>query len=218
MWVAVFKVWHHNSVIMEATRKLEAEATSYYLNLVKKGGKIFVNKVLTAAGRDRKKLIEVIKKDPRLQVLHIDGDQVFYQNTAKYIFHSAVLNSSLFFIKPDIIKGGFEWWYVASWDKAELMKLYKTVGNLKGKATIELVSIRKQKVNVFLEDIFKELTEKQLNAFKLCWKMGYYSMPRKMSLEEIALKLHLPFSTFRDRVRAAESKIMGEMGEKTALL
>ncbi|MFH1443113.1 MAG: helix-turn-helix domain-containing protein [Candidatus Micrarchaeota archaeon] len=218
MWVAVFKVWHHNSVIIEATKKLDAQATSYYLNLVRKGGKILVNKVLTASGRDKGKLIEAIKKDPRLKITHIEGDQVFYQNTAKYIFHSAVLNSSLFFIKPDVIKEGFEWWYVASWDKDELMKLYSTMKKLKGKATIELISIKKQKVNVFVEDIFQELTEKQFEAFKLCWKMGYYSVPRKMSLEEIAEKLHLPFSTFRDRIRAAESKIMGEMGEKTELL
>ncbi len=214
MWVAVFKVWHHDSAIIEATKVLDAEATSYYLNLVKRKGKIYVNKVLTAAGKDKKKLIEAIKRDPRLRILHIEGDQVFYQNTAKYIFHSAVLNSSLFFFKPDIIKGGYEWWYVASWDKKELMKLYYTLKKLKGKATVELISIKRQRVNVFLEDILQTLTTKQFEAFRSCWKFGYYAIPRKMSLEEIAAKLKTPTSTFRERVRAAEMKIMDELGLK----
>ena len=41
--------------------------------------------------------------------------------------------------------------------------------------------------------------------------LGYYSLPKKMTAEEIAVKNKVPRTTFEEHLRKAESKIMRAM-------
>lgn len=213
MWIAEFKVWHANSVVLEATKRLQAECASVYLNLVHRNGKDFVTKVLVASGRDVVQLVEAIKREKRFRVTHVEGNQVFYENTAAGLFHSQVFNTNVFFVKPFVMKNGFEYWTVASWNKDELLNLMKRISKLKSKASIELLSIKRAPVNLFLSALFQQLTRKQLDAFLKAVEYGYYTLPRKISLEQLAQKLGVARTTLRERLRKAESKLLPQLAQ-----
>lgn len=213
MWIAEFKVWHAGSTVLEATEKLDAACASVYLNLLHRSGKDYVTKVMVASGRDEKKLVKAITSDKRYRITYVEGSQVFYENTAAGLFHSHVFNSRVFFVKPFVMKDGFEYWTVASWDKRELLDLMKRIKKLKGQATIELLGIRKAAVNLFLPALFQRLTRKQLDAFLKAVEYGYYTLPRKISLEQLAAKLGTARTTLRERLRKAESKLLPQLAQ-----
>lgn len=208
MWVAEFRVWHANSGILEASKSLNASCASVYLNLTHRKGKDFVTKVLVASGPDAPRMVEAIRHEKRLRVLHVEGNQVFYENTHHNLFHAHVFNSRVFFVKPFAIRGGFEYWTVASWDKRELIALKQRIGKLKGKASIDLLSIIEKPVNLFLPAGFSNLTRRQLDAFLKAVVYGYYSLPREHSLEQLAEKLKVPRTTLREHLRKAETKLL----------
>ncbi len=213
MWIAEFKVWHAGSTVLEASRGLDAACASVYLNLVHHKGRDFVEKVMVISGRDEKKLVAAVLADKRLRINHVEGNQVFYENTSAGLFHSHIFNSKVFFVKPFVIKGGFEYWTVASWDKRELLDLKRRIARLKGKATIQLLSVKKAPVNIFLPALFTQLTAKQLGAFVKAVDHGYYTIPRKVSLEQLSQKLGVARTTLRERLRKAESKLLPQLAK-----
>jgi len=217
MWVAEFKMWHAGSAVLEASKRLDAACSTYYLNLVHRKGKDFVSKVFVAGGRQKKEMLEAIKSDSRLSMTHEEGDQVFYEVQSKNLFHAHVFNSEVFFVKPALIKDGYEFWTVASWDKQALLNLKNKIGKLKGKATVALLSIKKAPVNLFVPALFQQLTAKQLEAFNKAVQYGYYTLPRTISLEQLAKKLGVPRTTLREHLRKAESKLLPKLAQDISL-
>ncbi len=217
MWIAEFKVWHSGSRLLEESRGMDAFCTSVYLNMISRGGKDYVTKVLVAGGRQAVKMVGAIKRDPRLRITHVEGNQVFYENTSKSLFHAHVFNSKVFFVKPFVMKRGFEYWTIASWDKRELLELKKRIARLKGKATIELLSMRRAPVNLFMPALFEKLTHKQLAAFLAAVNGGYYSYPHGASLKQLATRQGVPEATFREHLRKAEAKLLPRLAQDMML-
>lgn len=56
------------------------------------------------------------------------------------------------------------------------------------------------------------LTEKQTEAFLMALESGFYEMPKRATLEQIAQVNRVPRSTFQHHVRKAESKIVEAIG------
>ena len=63
------------------------------------------------------------------------------------------------------------------------------------------------------ETLSRELSKKQLEIFKIAYKLGYYGWPRKVSVKEIAHEIGLDESTAREHLRKAEAKIMPIIAE-----
>jgi len=57
------------------------------------------------------------------------------------------------------------------------------------------------------------LTDRQLEAFDLACRHGYYETPKKISIEELALKLGITPSTCSELLRKAERKLMPILNE-----
>jgi len=117
------------------------------------------------------------------------------------------MTSSIIFLKPILGKNGFEYWTVGSWNKENVSVLVKKIRKIKG-VQIWLMGIKEEPVDVFLPNVFSRLSKKQLSTVKKAMSSGYYSYPRKISLEKLAKLDGLNESTFREHLRKAEAKIM----------
>lgn len=78
---------------------------------------------------------------------------------------------------------------------------------VEGRGQIERHSARPA-MTVSVDDFLGMLTEKQLMALVEATEMGYYAMPKKVTVDEIAEKLKMPRSTFEEHLRKAEIKVM----------
>ncbi|MBI5226038.1 helix-turn-helix domain-containing protein [Candidatus Micrarchaeota archaeon] len=215
MWVAEFKVWHAGSAPREATRLFAATIETHYLNVFQRKGREYMTGVMVMHGAQSEQAMEYVMKayatktfEQGVRNLKREGNQLFYTAPSIRQFHSTILNANVFFIKPQLIRGGTGYWTVAAWEKKHLMDLFHSIDRLpKTKAIIELLSLKQGNAPVFPSSIRQQLTDKQQEAFELACAEGYYSSPRKISLEELAEKTKLPYTTFKDRLRAAEEKI-----------
>ncbi len=207
MWIAELKLKREKSVIVAGSADFDVTIASYYLNVFKKDGKAFVNKVVLVQGPGKEKYLKSVISHFGKKVRCVEGNQVFYQHESLDAFNAQVMNSEVIFIKPIIGKGGYEYWTIASWDKKHLKDLAKKISKGKG-IKVWVLGIRKQLVDLFISNVFEHMTSKQVNSIKTAVTNGYFDYPRKNSLEEIAKKEHLHESTFREHLRKAEGTII----------
>jgi len=208
MWVAEFKVWHKNSHLLEECVDLDASAAAWHLNAFSKGGKLYVMRALYFFGPDKEEFKRRVRNKTTVTIVAEENDQWVYYHPANISFHYAVLDKSVFFLTAPVAHGGLYTWKVGSWTKANLLNLYKRVKKLKGYAKIEMLSIKKENVNLFVPAILARLTELERQAFETAAHEGYYSFPRGASLEQIARRAGINRTTMQYRLRQAEKKIL----------
>jgi predicted DNA binding protein len=211
MWVAKFKVWHANSAAVECSRDFpESQFLTYYLNNFDRGGVTFINKVAIAMGPRKNELLKRLAEDPRIVSSKMDGFQLFHTLRAKDAFHELLFDRSVFFTKPILVRNGFEYWSVASWNKADLTALYERVKALEKqkKALIEMTEIREEPLDLFLPNVLSRLTDKQREALAAAVREGYYDYPRRVSLEQLAKRLGVPRTTLQSHLRKAERALV----------
>ncbi len=211
MWVAEFKVWHTGSAAREATKIFDALIETHYLNVFTQRGKEYVSGAMVYYGRESQHamtyVIDGLKKQGATN-LKREGNQMFYTVPSVKQFHSTVMNPNVFFIRPQVIRGGYGFWTVAAWEKKHLVAFYHALRRLpKHKATVELVALKQDVAPVFPSSIRHALPDKQRDAFERACAEGYYASPRRISLEELAEKTGIAYTTFKDRLRSAEEKL-----------
>ena len=211
MWIAKFKVWHADSAAVDVSRDFpESQFLTYYLNNYDKNGTTFINKVAITMGPRKSELIRRLAEDPRLVSFKMEGAQLFYTLRAKDAFHELLFDRTIFFTKPILVRNGFEYWTVASWNKADLTALYARVKALEKqkKALIEMNEIREQQLDLFLPNVLSRLTDKQRDALSAAVREGYYEYPRRTSLEGLAKRLGVPRTTLQSHLRKAERALV----------
>ncbi len=206
MWLARFKVWH-DSIIAPFTEGLNVTATVHYLNFFKKGKTFYNNKVAVFSGADWPEAVKRLKKGFRYELLEVDENKCFFRVPELGAFHTVALSSEVFLTQPIFFKDGYQYWEVASYDKKAIHDVYTKIKKLKGNA--EILSLKKAKHIVFAaEPLIGRLSDKQREAFNLAYVNGFYAVPRRKSLEKIALAARIPYTTFRERLQRAESTLM----------
>lgn len=208
MWIGKFKVWHEESLAMQASEGLNAQALTFLLGMYSEKGRIFQNRVAYFEGRDKETFKKRFVSDPRLRLEKLDKDQLVYSLPASEVSHVESLDRNVFFIKPVLVKDGCAHWTVASWEKKHLTGLYRRLCRKSPSVKAELVSLTKGAPNVFLPSALATLTDLQRQALDLAVKEGYYEYPRRMDLEAIAKKHNIARTTLQSHVRKAERKIM----------
>ncbi|MFH1258093.1 MAG: helix-turn-helix domain-containing protein [Candidatus Micrarchaeota archaeon] len=210
MWVAEFKVWHETSETMKLTAKYDVVVTSIYLNEYKKGGKTYVTKALAVYGPDWREYVAMLAKhEKRYNIRRIEGNHIYFTIPYNsYSYHTLVMDEELFFVKPFILKGGHEYWFVGSWDKRNLLRLKDRIGKKSEHAKIQLLKLKEQPVDFFVPDILEKLPAKRKEVLKKAVEMGYYSFPRRINLKMLAKRLHISPATIREHLRLAENEIL----------
>lgn len=214
MWIARFKVWHtQSSARLTAGKNVEWNA--YFLNSYYKGKKLFVNRLALLRGSDSAWLMEKMKTEKWVQIKWMEENTVLFSHEVSNSFHTLFSDGTIFFLKPIIVKNGFEYWEVASWEKKFIDAFYQRVKKVGRKtATIELLELKTRPVSAFFSLAASDLTPKQLQALKKACAAGYYEVPRKTNLEDLADKIGEPRTSLQDLVRRAEKAIIPSVVEE----
>lgn len=69
-----------------------------------------------------------------------------------------------------------------------------------------------------VDELFGELTNRQLAALQIALENGYYEQPRKCSISELAEQTTVARATFEEHLRKAENKLVTNAGQFIRLL
>lgn len=206
MWVGKFKIRHKGCWIIPRTLKYDIEEFGYTLNLFEQKGQKYHTNISWIKGseKEKKKFFRSLKNDDRIIKYKIKGNQLYTLIKLKEAVAN-VHDNRLFFVKPIRTYKGFEYWELGSWDKITLKKFYL---ELKKFAEVEILQMKKEFPNVFIQHYLTNLTSKQSFALEYAYRRGYFAYPRKISIQDLAKELKVPRTTFQNHLKKAESKIM----------
>ncbi|MFC6719046.1 helix-turn-helix domain-containing protein [Natrialbaceae archaeon GCM10025810] len=117
---------------------------------------------------------------------------------------------------PTIHRQGWEHYTVIAFDEDDVRALFR---DLEADRDVELLSkaaITEQHVPHSMlapvDQLFEDLTDRQLAALQLALENGYYEQPRGTSLRELASQTAVARSTFEEHLRKAENKLLTNAG------
>ncbi|MGM0592223.1 MAG: helix-turn-helix domain-containing protein [Halobacteriota archaeon] len=123
---------------------------------------------------------------------------------------------------PTIHRQGWEHYSVIAFDEGDIRAL---LGELKADRDIEVLSktaITEQRIPHSMlapvDQLFEDVTERQMAALRLALESGYYEQPRKTSLRELADQTAVARSTYEEHLRKAENKILTNAGQFLRLI
>ena len=118
---------------------------------------------------------------------------------------------------PTIYHQGWEHYTVVAFDSEDIREL---LGDLRSDREIELLSktsiSEKQIPHSMLapaNQLFENITDRQLAALQLALERGYYEQPRKTSLRDLADQTAVARSTYEEHLRKAENKLLTNAGQ-----
>ena len=195
---------------MKLTARFDVVVTSLYLNEFRKGGHTYITKALAVNGPEWKEYMrELLKHEKRYHINKVEGNHVYFTIPyTSYSYHVLIMDQDVFFVKPFILKGGFEYWFVGSWKKGNLLKLKKRIASQSEHAKMELLSLREEDVDFFVPDILERLPGRRREVLRRAVEMGYYQFPRRINLKGLGKKLRLSPATVREHLRYAENELL----------
>ena len=118
---------------------------------------------------------------------------------------------------PTIYRQGWEHYTVVAFDEEDIRAL---LDDLRSDREIELLSktsiSEKQIPHSMLapaNQLFENITDRQLAALQLALESGYYEQPRQTSLRELAGQTAVARSTYEEHLRKAENKLLTNAGQ-----
>lgn len=118
---------------------------------------------------------------------------------------------------PTIYRQGWEHYTVIAFDGEDVRELLKS---LRSDREIELLSKTSSSETQIphsmlapANQLFEEITDRQLAALQLALESGYYEQPRKTSLRDLAEQTAVARSTYEEHLRKAENKLLTNAGQ-----
>jgi len=125
---------------------------------------------------------------------------------------SIIEKNSCLHIPPESYYGGWEEYRVMGFRESDYRRMFRELGELGPVQILQKKALPEKSLRdafvISMSSVFSELTDKQVNSLLAALEYGYYQVPKKITAEEIALKHHVPRTTFEEHLRKAESKIL----------
>ncbi len=214
MWIAKLS-WKHNCIIGNRCKTFDVTAIGIPLEMYEERGYYYYTHLQILSGKPQNiaAFISDLKKDKDVSEVEVNGNTVFFIVKKRYDDRvpTTHYNKKIFFLKPVAVDtGGYEFWEIASWKKEYLMEfIKKTKTDIPDLLDFKLQSITKSKVNdLYFPQLLPKLTPHQKRALDLAVHEGYYEFPRKVELADLAKRMHVALSTYREHLRIAEKKMM----------
>ncbi len=117
-----------------------------------------------------------------------------------------ILESNCHQIKPLVVSGGTEQWHVVTENVSDVKNLLSSLE--------EVGEVKVRRIGKYTPDKgIHGLTSKQEHALSLAVEKGYYSWPRKVTLEELAQVAKTSRKVYQEHLRKAEGKLMPKFVE-----
>ncbi|MBS3121681.1 helix-turn-helix domain-containing protein [Candidatus Woesearchaeota archaeon] len=206
MWKTTIKL-KHKCLFGDNCEKSRVSCVNISFNSFKKGNFYYVYHFGTVFGENSKKFINSLKKDRRVDYIETQGRTFFIVEKRKakevpgmYIGHDII------YTKPVYVDNtGHETWSLAAIKKETLMEFIKKFKDAR------ILSIQTSKLtDIYSLRLSPDLTQHQRDAFELAKNQGYYLFPKKTDLNKLAKIAKLSKSAFREHLKRAEMKILGE--------
>src|SRR3989338_1057797 len=213
MWTTKLQLKHKDCPIVNRCKRFKLIVLSYPSVWYEQNNKKFATTTCYFQSTDeaqKKKFLKDLGKDKRITNLEVSGDIFTYEiDLGKEGEHVMLYHTKqIFFVKPTINHyDGHEYWEVASWKRAELEKFIKSL-----KSHMNVCNILKlqnsQLADVYFPNVMPNISKSQKKALELAYLNGYYSYPRKITLEKLAKKAKIGTSTFQEHLRKGELKLL----------
>ncbi|MFW5896174.1 MAG: helix-turn-helix domain-containing protein [archaeon] len=118
---------------------------------------------------------------------------------------------------PTIHRQGWEHYTVIAFDERDVRALLRDLEADRDVEVLSKTAITEQQVPHSMlapvDQLFEDVTERQLAALRLALESGYYEQPRKTSLRELADRTAVARSTYEEHLRKAENKLLTNAGQ-----
>ncbi|MFH1448425.1 MAG: helix-turn-helix domain-containing protein [Candidatus Micrarchaeota archaeon] len=157
------------------------------------------------------KYLKSIKREHRLScsiLKKADTEAlVLWRTKAKSSSYDKVIQSNILYSKPITVQRGYEIHDVIATDPDRMKKMLQELSDIGELKILRIGDYDQERSSV-------KLTSKQKQALNTALSQGYYSWPRKVNLEELALCSNLSMRAFQERLRRAEAKLLPVLLEK----
>ena len=134
------------------------------------------------------------------------GNIVHITAVAEETLYKTISDAGCIPLPNFVMAEGVEYWSLFSFRQKDLQKAYT---NLKKIASVNLLSVNPSEI--YHSDI---LTPKQREAIEAAKLYGYYDIPKKVTLDELAKKIGINHSAFAERLARAEQKVISKYTRK----
>jgi len=118
---------------------------------------------------------------------------------------------------PTIHRQGWEHYTVIAFDEDDVGELLHDLETDRDIDVLSKTAITEQQIPHSMlapvDQLFEDVTERQLAALRLALESGYYEQPRKTSLRELADQTAVARSTYEEHLRKAENKLLTNAGQ-----
>ncbi|WP_049986171.1 helix-turn-helix domain-containing protein [Halobellus rufus] len=118
---------------------------------------------------------------------------------------------------PTVHRQGWEHYTVIAFDERDVRSLLRDLEADRDVEVLSKTAIAEQEIPHSMlapvDQLFDDVTERQLAALRLALESGYYEQPRKTSLRELAEQTAVARSTYEEHLRKAENKILTNAGQ-----
>jgi predicted DNA binding protein len=122
--------------------------------------------------------------------------------------YETILESGSMTLLPVVIEGGIQYHDILSPTPRDFKQLLEKLRMRFAKVKIRHLSSKPGSLSRSL------LTDKQMQAFKIAYKAGYYSVPRKVKVSQLAERIGIKRVAMQERLRRAEIRILTDYAKK----
>ena len=118
---------------------------------------------------------------------------------------------------PTIHRQGWEHYTVIAFTEDDVRALLEDLEEDRDIEVLSKTTITEQQIPHSMlapvDQLFEDVTERQLAALRLALESGYYEQPRNTSLRELADQTAVARSTYEEHLRKAENKLLTNAGQ-----
>jgi predicted DNA binding protein len=118
---------------------------------------------------------------------------------------------------PTIHRQGWVHYTVIAFDEADVRALLQDLEDDRDIEVLSKTAITEQQIPHSMlapvDQLFEDVTERQMAALRLALERGYYEQPRKTSLRDLADQTAVARSTYEEHLRKAENKLLTNAGQ-----
>lgn len=208
MWVVKETFKESKGVLGALAKECNVSLKAYILSSNTKDKELYAYLSVEIDGslEDKEKFCKKIKKHPDVIKTECKNESFGIIKIKRDPILDYFYNAEIIHLKPMLVSNkGVVTCNIGSFNRQALKKFIKVAEQRGG----ELCHIKREKIkHISIISLYPNLTSKQKKAFETALNEGYYQIPKKISIQELADKTNVSFSTFRMHLKKAEAKLL----------